>query len=264
VRGDGRPRDSETVQVGTHTFAERPDLAEVGIPSRDVWPEYNLHGDVLNPLWGALCDELPEFQAVLVDEDSGATVAEIHTGPLMWDGVEAHLPAGIDEVIRSVVGGRREGRATNTLCAMAAEISPAAQGTGLATVGVQVMLDMAREHGYAHLIAPVRPSWKERYPLAPIDQYVSWRRPDGWSIDPWIRVHQRLGARVSTPIPESMRISGTVAEWEEWTGMVFPESGTFVFPHGLTTLLIDREADIGLYYEPNVWLIHDLGARGHH
>jgi GNAT superfamily N-acetyltransferase len=262
MRGGGKPRHPGVVPVDVHTFAERPDLAEIGIPSADVWPEYNLHGDALNPLWGPLCDELPEFQAVVVDRGSGLTVAELHTGPLTWDGIDAHLPSGIDEAIRSVVEGRREGRRSNTLCALAAEILPSAQGRGLATVGVEVMLDVARSHGYGHLIAPVRPSWKERYPLAPIERYVTWRRSDGYSIDPWIRVHQRLGARISTPVPKSMRISGTVAEWEQWTEMVFPESGSYVFPRGLATVHIDREADLGLYYEPNVWLVHDVPVGG--
>ena len=260
MRGGGALRHPGCVPLVIHTFAERPDLAEEGIPSREVWPEYNLHGDVLNPLWGSLCDELPEFQAVVVDGATDVIVAELHTGPLMWDGIEDHLPSGIDEVIRSIVGGRREGHAANTLCAMAAEIAPSAQGLGLARVGVEAMLDVARSHGYGHLIAPVRPSWKERYPLTPIERYVSWQRPDGFSIDPWIRVHQRLGARLSTPIPQSMRISGTVAEWEQWTQMAFPESGAYVFPHGLATVCIDREAGVGIYYEPNVWLIHDVSA----
>ena len=31
-----------------YTAAERPDLWERGIDSASVWPEYNLHGDVLN------------------------------------------------------------------------------------------------------------------------------------------------------------------------------------------------------------------------
>ena len=262
-RGD-RLRHRGAVPLEFHTFAERPDLGEAGIASRDVWPEYNLHGDVVNPLWGPLCDELPEFQSVVVDQETGRVVAELHTGPLAWDGLDRHLPSGIDEAIRTVVDGRREGRRTDTLCAMAAEIAPSARGAGLAAVGVQAMLDLARSHGYGHLIAPVRPSWKERYPLAPIERYVSWRRPDGWSIDPWIRVHQRLGARISTAIPESMRISGTVAEWEQWTQLSFPESGDYVFPHGLATVHIDRDSDVGLYFEPNVWLVHDVPAGGPH
>jgi hypothetical protein len=29
-----------------------------------------------------------------------------------------------------------------------------------------------------------------------------------------------------------------------------------VFPEGLATVHIDREADLGSYWEPNVWMIH--------
>ena len=30
----------------------------------------------------------------------------------------------------------------------------------------------------------------------------------------------------------------------------------YVFPHGLAPVDIDREADLGAYWEPNVWMIH--------
>jgi hypothetical protein len=66
--------------VRLHTWAERPDLAERGPASEDVWPEYNLYGDVLGAWWGALLDELPEFQFALYDEDADAVLAEGHTG----------------------------------------------------------------------------------------------------------------------------------------------------------------------------------------
>ena len=54
----------------------------------------------------------------------------------------------------------------------------------------------------------------------------------------------------------SLRITGSVAEWEEWTETPFPESGTYVFPHCLAPLEVDREADLGSYWEPNVWVRH--------
>ena len=102
---------------------------------------------------------------------------------------------------------------------------------------------------------------KEKYPITPIAEYVTWRRADGQLLDPWMRVHERLGARVATPLPESMRITGTVAEWEEWTGMAFPASGDYVFPEGLDVLHVDREADHAAYWEPNIWMVHpDLPA----
>jgi hypothetical protein len=40
--------------------------------------------------------------------------------------------------------------------------------------------------------------------------------------------------------------------------MAFPVSGDYVFPRGLATVSIDRKADRGLYFEPNVWLVHRL------
>jgi hypothetical protein len=33
-----------------------------------------------------------------------------------------------------------------------------------------------------------------------------------------------------------------------------------VFPAGLATVHIDREADTGEYWEPNIWIIHQTSA----
>jgi hypothetical protein len=38
--------------------------------------------------------------------------------------------------------------------------------------------------------------------------------------------------------------------------MRFPESGVYVFPECLAPLTIDVEADVGRYWEPNVWMRH--------
>lgn len=243
-----------------YTAAERPDLWERGIDSADVWPEYNLHGDVLNQWWGHLDEELADFQFVLYDDEADAVVAEGHTGPLWWDGDDATLPPGIDDALEQIFARARAGEPVNTLCALAAETPRTGRARGMAEQILGAMSELARRNGLERVIAPVRPSAKHLYPLAPIERYVTWRRADGQLLDPWMRVHERLGARVSTPLPESLRITGTVAEWESWTQMAFPESGTYVFPEGLATLDVDREADRGAYWEPNVWMIHpELG-----
>ena len=70
-------------------------------------------------------------------------------------------------------------------------------------------------------------------------------------------MHTRLGARLGPAIPRSLHIAGTVADWESWTGMPFPETGDYVFPAGLATVRIDRERNRGDYWEPNVWIVHD-------
>jgi len=62
--------------IRMHTAADRPDLFARGVPSADVWPEYNLHGDVANQWWAKLGDELAEFQFVLHDEEADEIVAQ--------------------------------------------------------------------------------------------------------------------------------------------------------------------------------------------
>jgi hypothetical protein len=41
-----------------------------------------------------------------------------------------------------------------------------------------------------------------------------------------------------------------------WTALAYPESGDYVFPHGLAPLHVDRDAAVGTYWEPNVWVVH--------
>jgi GNAT superfamily N-acetyltransferase len=238
------------------TWAQRPDLVGRGPRAEDVWPEYNLHADVFDDWWGPLAEELPEYQFALYDEATDTVLAEAHTGPLAWSGDEAELPGGLDDALRRAVSGRRYGVAADTLCAFAAEVAPGTRGRGLAGQLLAGMREIAARQGLTRLIAPVRPSWKERYPLAAIEDYAGWRRRDGALLDPWMRLHERVGARVAVTSPRSMRITGTVAEWECWTDLAFPASGDYVFPQGLAPLAIDLEADVGVYWEPNVWMVH--------
>ena len=242
--------------LAMHTAAERPDLWERGIESAEVWPEYNLHGDVLNQWWGLLDQELADLQFVLHDDETDTVVAEGHTAAFAWDGDDASLPDGIDRAIEVAFRDHRAGTPVDTLCALAAESPRDGRRRGLAVEILGAMRTLAQRHGLRHLVAPVRPSWKERYPITPIEEYVGWRRADGELLDPWMRVHERLGARVGAPLPESLRITGTVAEWESWTGLPLPADGEFVFSEGLAPLHVDRTADRCTYWEPNVWMVH--------
>jgi hypothetical protein len=236
------------------TAAERPDLLEPAWErTRDTMPEYNNHGDVLNEYWPRLTEEQAAFQFHLVTEDD-TILARARSIPLRWDGTIDDLPAGIDGAIAR---GFDEGGA-NVLCALVIMVPRDLQSGGISSRAVQAMGEIGRRHGLGSLIAPVRPSWKERYPLVPIERYAAWRRHDGLLFDPWMRVHERLGATVLHPEPRSLRITGSVEEWETWTGLRYPESGEYWFPGGLATLRIDREEDRGSYWEPNVWMHHQL------
>jgi hypothetical protein len=121
---------------------------------------------------------------------------------------------------------------------------------------IERMGEIGRAHGLDTLIAPVRPTLKHLSPLTPMERYIAWRRPDGMLFDPWLRTHERLGADIVKVASESTTVTGTVAEWEEWTEMTFPESGTYVVSGALVPIEIDREQDEGVYVEPNVWMVH--------
>ena len=52
----------------------------------------------------------------------------------------------------------------------------------------------------------------------------------------------------------------TIAQWEDWTQMSFPESGNYIVPGALLPVEMDCEIDSGVYLEPNVWVEHQLDA----
>lgn len=243
--------------------SEEPDLTsrfDQLFPS--VWPEYNRHGDVLNPLWEGLYETFPEYQFVLVHDENGSILARGNTIPFAWDGTLEDLPSGIDELAQRGFANQEEGVVPNVMSAMAAEVPRRHQSKGFGVLVLKTMAALASGGGFERLLAPARPSFKERYPITPIEEYQSWKGTDGYPFDPWLRAHVMLGAEFLRPAPESLRITGTVAEWSSWTGMAFPGSGTYVFPRGLSTLEIDREADQGRYWEPNVWMMHPVKPAG--
>ncbi len=131
-------------------------------------------------------------------------LAEGHTIPLAWDGTDAGLGPGIDATMAAAFELRSAGGRPTAVSALAAEIPPRHQGKRLSAVLLRAMAGLGRDAGLGHLIAPVRPSHKDRYPIIPIERYARWTRPDGSPFDPWIRVHtprsgRRSRARCTSP-----------------------------------------------------------------
>jgi GNAT superfamily N-acetyltransferase len=250
--------DSWFLPSGTSLLAvtadERPDLWEGARRLfQDVWPEYNNHGNETGQLFGALVPRYDRHQVLLYDREIERAVARGRTIPFRWDGSLGDLPTGMDALGRRALEDPAQ---PTSLSALAAEVDHEHQGRGLSRLVIQAMGECARSGGLAPLVAPVRPNWKDRYPLTPIDRYAQWKREDGLPFDPWMRVHTRLGATVLRPEARSLRIEAPVSEWQAWTGMEFPEDGTYVFPLGLAPLTVRNGT--GSYWEPNVWMLHDL------
>jgi hypothetical protein len=241
-----------------YTFAERPERAkEADHLCGPVWPEFMLHDPVSN-LWDYLMNEFAAYQLFLCDPED-RIVAVGNTIPVGWDDALESLPdRGWDAVFEAGVRHLKRGVVCKTLSALQAVVVADQKGKGLSTQVIQAMRAIAQRHGYARLIAPVRPNLKHLYPLVPMARYIGWQNPDGLPFDPWLRVHTRLGARIVKVAPRSMKIGGTIAEWERWTQMRFPASGKHIVPGALNPVTMNLEKDIGVYVEPNVWMVHSI------
>jgi hypothetical protein len=238
------------------TAAEKPDLWDAvrhRETFRDVWPEYNQHGNLTPRYFGSLVPKYAHLQILFVDRRSQQAVARGRTISFRWDGTMGDLPAGIDAV--GLRGVEDPGRPT-ALSALAAEVATEYQGTGLSGLLIQAMTSVARNARLSPLVAPIRPSWKDRYPLTPIELYATWQRQDGLPFDPWMRLHHRLGGTVLRPEPRSLYIAAPAADWEVWTSMAFPSDGSYTFPGGLAPVVI--AGGVGEYWEPNIWMLHDV------
>jgi GNAT superfamily N-acetyltransferase len=210
-------------------------------PLRDAWPRYLLHDEVPNRYWGNLFDAFAEFQFALVDGD--VVLAEGNSIPV------AGMPAQWRDAFLNA--NERQGE-PDRLCALSVLIDREHHGRGLSRLMLEHMRGLAARFG--ELVAPVRPTWKDRYPLIPIGQYAGWRRGDGAHLDPWIRTHERLGGVVIGTAEEAMLIEGSAPEWAEWTGLEFPGDGDYVVPGGLVP--VELRDGRGVYREPCVWLRH--------
>ncbi|HYE90572.1 MAG TPA: hypothetical protein VEA38_06125 [Terriglobales bacterium] len=243
--------------VKTYSLADMPDrepdfdeLAEAG------WPRFMRQRDELGlgEHWPTLFTTWSDFQLVVME--GLQTLAVGHTVPISWNGTPENLPDSMAAVLARAESDTREGRAPTALSALAALVAPAHRNKGISTILLRAMQDLAKATRLRALIAPVRPTLKERYPLAPMERYVRWTREDGGPLDPWMRAHWRLGAQALRVIPQAMVIRGSVAEWEEWTAMRMPDSGDYVVPGALQPVRIDRDNDEGRYEDPNVWMVH--------
>jgi GNAT superfamily N-acetyltransferase len=242
------------------TLEQHPELVDqVRRLSTEVWAEFLRHSTICNEYWRRLYSTFARFQVVLCDPPD-TVIAAGHTIPLVWNGTKDDLPSGLDGVLERGALDAACGRAPTTLSALAATVVPSRQRRGLSAAILQAMRSTAAANGLTALIAPVRPTLKHRYPLTPMEHYRHWTCPDGSPFDPWLRVHWRLGGEFLQIAPRSMVITGTVQEWETWTGMRFPESGAYVVPEALQPVLIDLESNSGRYEDPNVWMRHATGV----
>ncbi len=236
------------------TTAERPDLHDqFEAAFKNSWPEFIFHDAIAHPFMSAVQERFARYDVTVVHDDH--VVAGGWGIPLAWDQSVEHLPSGYDDALVRTFSEFQVSPA-NTLSIMAAAVHPQYRGRGLSTLVLSELRRRGEHDGVPHVIAPVRPTLKSRYPLTKMADFARWRRGDGQHVDPWIRLHERMGATILGPAERSMEIAGSVEEWQSWTGMLFPQSGAYVVPDALDLVVIDCDNDLGVYVEPNLWMRH--------
>lgn len=229
---------------------------QIGVAS---WPEFMMHDPIADENWHELFDRFVDYQFAMLDTETNRMAAMGNSLPFHWDRDLSELPeGGWDWVFIKAVQDHKNGVTPNIQSAIQIAIHPDYQGQRLSTNMIQAMRSIAESKSFKSLVAPVRPNEKSKYPLISIDDYITWKTEKGLPFDAWLRVHVRIGAKIIKPCHEAMIIRGTRAQWEEWTGMQFPQSGRYVIPGALNPMEMDTETDEGTYVEPNVWIVHEI------
>jgi hypothetical protein len=236
-------------------LADRPDLLEHWWDMETPWPEFMKHDPVGNRYY----NQLKNFAEYILacENESGELVAKAYSVPFALDSAE--LPDdGWDGAILRGLDTKLSGAKPNRISAIEIVIKPGLQGTGLSGQILAALRNNAARHGFAELVAPVRPNGKTDI-HQPMRDYAWQTRDDGLPVDPWLRVHVRAGGTIDKVAPRSMIIPGTLAEWREWTGLPFDTTGPVEVPQALAPVLCDAEHGHAVYVEPNVWVRHKTG-----
>jgi GNAT superfamily N-acetyltransferase len=195
----------------------------------------------------------------LVALEDGVPVARALAVPVAFpaDG-RAELPAdGRDAAIQWAVRDLLDDRPPTALCTLEIVVAPDRRRSGLATGMVKAVIARAVRAGFARVVVPARPVGKEAEPNVPMAEYAARRRPDGLPADPWLRTHERLGATQVGVCPSSVTVTGSLAEWQAWTGVRLADGANRV-PGGIAPVHASVRHDRGTYCEANVWLEHTI------
>ncbi|NQZ11835.1 MAG: hypothetical protein HRT35_32180, partial [Algicola sp.] len=237
------------------TLNQRPDLIEqVARLDEQSWPTFSQHSDAVS--WVQVYDILSEYALVLTQNDT--VIAVGFTVPVVWNQKPDGLPQSIESILQQGLALKKRSAQANTLIPIAALVDPKVQGVGLSSIVLKEMKKLAYGLGIKSLVVPVRPTSKSQYPMQSMSSYANRRREDGYFYDHWLRVHERLGAEIIHIAECTLTVRSDLSHWSKWTNMEFPESGSYVVPGALSTVDVDKDLNIAVYREPNVWMLHPM------
>lgn len=245
------------------SISERLDLLDaVDEMVANHWPAFMMGTSVNAEYWDRLY-QLPfsQYQFIAIHEDKGLekVIGLINAVALPWKGSLDELPEdGWDRIFTTAMKSDEKQLPCNLISALSVTIDRNYRGKNIPKQLIQTLKKYAKTQNYIGVVVPVRPTLKHCYPLQKIEDYITWVNPQNEPLDPWIRTHWRLGAKIVKIAPQSMKITNSVSGWSEWTGLQFPQKGHYVIPSGLVPIEIDIDNDVGYYIEPNLWMFHSV------
>ncbi|MFT5585939.1 MAG: GNAT superfamily N-acetyltransferase [Cognaticolwellia sp.] len=214
-------------------LAERPALEEHRALLRRAWVPWVLEAAPLRSQPGLMETSETEAAHTLLLWEGGVLVGSLISRSTDLLGFPDE---GWDAVAASENGDR--------VCALAVSIDPTARGKGHAK-----HLLLAAKERFGCFVVPVRPTDK---PLGQdMSAYLKERTADGWSVDPWLRTHERLGGQVMGISRRAMQMNAPWGQWEQWLG---PSPAT----HASLVGVLTKRGRMGFYSEDNVWVQHGL------
>ena len=228
-------------------------LPEIHGMVHSAYPEFINHDHIAKTNWASLYGDFLEYQLILQDKEK--IVAVGNSIPLFVDDFTDFPSQGWDWALELGVRQHELKIKPNQLIGLSIAVNPDYAGQCISETILLKFKALAAQHNFEKVLIPIRPTLKHLYPLTEFAEYSNLKSKDG-HFDPWIRIHERIGGKRICVCHNSMRITGSVAEWENWTQLRFPISGEYHIGGGLVPLTIDLEQNIGRYVEPNIWYTH--------
>lgn len=249
----------DRMDVTITTVAQRPELTSSVWAMPDSWPQFMDHDPIADALFPTVAPAFRDLSVVATDA----------AGTIVAHGTAIAFRLDIDGRRELPVGGWDQSliwahsdlyREVEPDVASALEVSVHRdwQGQGLSSRMIAAMREAAREKGFSNLLAPVRPTGVEAETGISMAEYATLTRLDGLPVDPWLRVHVRLGGVIEMVAPISQTISGSLAQWRSWTGLPFDSDGPTHVPGTLGPVHVHLDDDYAVYVESNVWVRHTV------
>lgn len=239
------------------SYIEDPLMRIKGADSvRATWEAFLFEDVISKRYWDDIYKNYPQFQFIGKNEENGDFIFGSCNVPMVLGGAapkDGGFRWALEEACSIDINC---GVKFDCLCMLSLTINPKYQSRGISYLALRHLFSIAESVGIRRVIAPVRPPMKARFQTITMPDFLKIVREDGYSIDPWIRAHQRLGGKMLGVCEHSMVIEGDLEDWKKW-GLTIENNARFASHKScFNAISISEQEQRAQYVEPNVWIEH--------